>query len=129
MFPLTPYAIGVDETAYGDNNLVIINDPLQQQRISTLRIGQMRRYISTIVNGNIVCAALGCNQEFTGDQWVQAIRSSGTDVIMEVPIDVSIAPAICETFQQKHTTNMFNGGFIGNEPEGMNPPMNSTTYL
>src|SRR2546426_1153934 len=70
---IDPLAIGMDVSGYGYPD-VFSNDLVEQQKLKTLGIQYMRMDLKYSTSGDptskIVCAAVGCDTRWTGDQWV-----------------------------------------------------------
>ncbi|GCF10291.1 GH39 family glycosyl hydrolase [Dictyobacter arantiisoli] len=127
---LDPLAVGgVDESAYGAPN-VLINDPLQQQRLRTLGTRYMRINLRYAIAGNprspLICGAHGCDTRWSGDAWVNAIKALGAEPVLEDPVNPGDLPALVKHFNKD--THNYVKRWLG----GINEPnmhgQNGTTY-
>ena len=115
---------GMDIGGYGYPN-VFVNDRREQQQLKALGIKYMRVDLKYSVAGDmkskIVCAGNGCDTRWTGDQWVNAIKSVGATPVIIVHYNVADAVNIVKHFN-KDTHNYVQYWIIGNEPDlkGMN---------
>ena len=115
---------GMDISGYGYPN-VFVNDRREQQQLKALGIKYMRVDLKYSVagdpNSKIVCAGNGCDTRWTGDQWIDAIKSIGAAPVIIVHYNVADAVNIVKHFN-KDTHNYVQDWIIGNEPdlEGMN---------
>lgn len=127
---LSPLAVGgVDESAYGDPN-VLVNDTLQQERLKSLHIPYMRINLKYSIPGNykspIVCGAEWCDTRWSGDEWINHIKAIGAEPIVEDPTTPGDLPGLVKHFN-KDTHNIVHR-WLG----GLNEPnlhgQNATTY-
>ncbi|HEY3993158.1 MAG TPA: hypothetical protein VGM01_09805 [Ktedonobacteraceae bacterium] len=127
---LNPLAIGgVDESEYGAPN-VLVNDPLQQQRLQTLGAKYMRINLRYATAGNpasaIICGAQGCDTRWSGDAWIHAIKALGATPVVEDPTNPNDLPHLVKHFNidTHNRVDRWLGGI--NEPN-INGE-NATTY-
>ena len=129
---LNPNAIGMDISGYGSPN-VFANDEVEQQKLKTLGIKFMRADLKYSTPGDptskIVCAASGCDTQFTGDQWVQAIKAIGAQPLIVVHYSAVDAANMVKHFN-KDTRNYVQYWIVGNEPDlaGMAADTYSTNF-
>src|SRR6266852_9602030 len=64
----------------------------------------------------IVCGGNGCDTQWTGDQWIQAIKSNGAQPLIIVPYSTFDAANMVKQFN-KDTDNYVKYWIIGNEPD------------
>jgi hypothetical protein len=125
---IDPIAIGMDVSGYGYPN-VFANDQLEQQKLKTLGIKYMRMDLKYSTPGDptskIVCSANGCDTQWTGDQWVQAIKAIGAQPLIIVPYSAVDAANMVKYFN-KDTNNYVQYWIVGNEPDGAG--MSAATY-
>ncbi len=125
---LGPGAIGMDVSAYGYPN-VFANDLVEQQKLKTLGIQYMRMDLKYSTLGDptskIVCAAVGCDTRWTGDQWVQAIKAIGAQPLIIVHYHAVDAANMVKHFN-KDTNNYVQYWMVGNEPDLAG--ISATTY-
>lgn len=117
---LDPNAIGMDVSGYGIPN-VFANDQVEQQKLKTLAIKYMRIDLKYSTPGDptskIICAANGCDTQWAGDQWIQAIRAVGAEPLVIVNYSATDAANMVKHFN-KDTNNYVHDWIIGNEPDG-----------
>jgi hypothetical protein len=116
---IDPLSIGMDISGYGAPNS-LVNDLLEQKKLQALGITFARIELQYSKPGDlsskIVCGANGCDTRWSGDQWIQAIRSTGAEPLITVPYDAREAAAMVKHFNT-------GGGdavhywLIGNEPD------------
>lgn len=125
---IDPIAIGMDVSAYGYPN-VFANDLVEQQKLKTLGINYMRMDLKFSTPGDptskIVCAAVGCDTRWTGDQWVQAIKAIGAQPLIIVHYSAVDAANMVKHFN-KDTINYVQYWMVGNEPDLAG--ISATTY-
>jgi hypothetical protein len=125
---IDPIAIGMDVSAYGYPN-VFANDLVEQQKLKTLGIQYMRMDLKYSTPGDptskIVCAAVGCDTRWTGDQWVQAIKAIGAQPLIIVHYHAVDAANMVKHFN-KDTNNYVQFWMVGNEPDLAG--ISATTY-
>ncbi len=119
VWKLDPTAIGMDLSGFGYPN-VFANDQLEQQKLKTLGIKYMRMDLKYSSSGDptskIVCNANGCDTQWTGDQWVQAIKAIGAQPLIIVPYNAVDAANMVKHFN-KDTNNYVQYWIVGNEPD------------
>lgn len=112
-------SIGMDVSGYGYPN-VLVNDQLEQQRLSSLGTKYMRIDLKYSVSGDssskIVCAGNGCDTRWSGDQWIDAIKSVGATPVIIVHYNALDAANMVRHFN-KDTHNYVQYWIIGNEPD------------
>ncbi len=120
IWKLDSIAIGMDISGYGYPN-VFANDQLEQQKLKVLGIKYMRIDLKYSTSGDpiskIVCNANGCDTQWTGDQWVQAIKAIGAQPLIIVPYSAVDAANMVKHFN-KDTNNYVQYWIVGNEPDG-----------
>lgn len=125
---IDPLAIGMDVSGYGYPN-VFANDLVEQQKLKTLGIQYMRMDLKYSTPGDptskIVCAAVGCDTRWTGDQWVQAIQAIGAQPLIIVHYHAVDAANMVKHFN-KDTDNYVQYWLVGNEPDLAG--ISATTY-
>ena len=120
---IDPASVGMDISGYGYPN-VFANDQREQQQLKALGIKYMRLDLKYAVTGDanskIVCAGNGCDTHWTGDQWVNAVKSIGATPVIIVHYNAVDAANMVKHFN-KETHNYVQYWIIGNEPdlEGM----------
>ncbi len=116
---LDPIAIGMDLSGYGYPN-VFANDQVEQQKLKTLGIKYMRIDLKYSTPGDptskIVCGANGCDTQWAGDQWLQAIKAIGAQPLIIVPQSAVDAANMVKHFN-KDTKNYVRYWIVGNEPD------------
>ncbi|GAC1648395.1 MAG: ricin-type beta-trefoil lectin domain protein [Ktedonobacteraceae bacterium] len=116
---LDPVTFGMDISGYGYPN-VFVNDRREQQQLKALGIKYMRVELKYSVAGDpkskIVCAGNGCDTRWTGDQWVDTIKSIGATPVIIVHYNAADAVNIVNHFN-KDTHNYVRYWIIGNEPD------------
>ena len=116
---LDPIAIGMDLSGYGYSN-VFANDRVEQQKLKTLGIKYMRVDLKYSTPGDptskIICGGIGCDTQWTGDQWVQAIKAIGAQPLIIVPYSADDAANMVKHFN-KDTNNSVQYWVVGNEPD------------
>jgi hypothetical protein len=140
-----PLAIGVDETGYGDNDTALPSDANERAAIAQLGPKQMRMYLRFLTPGNasgaVVCGQAFCsggtNAVVTGEQYVAAIRETGAEPIVQIPIypkrpDLPLADAIAlsasdaeamvRRFNAPASSVRVGRWLIHNEPDGNGIP-------
>lgn len=127
---LSPLAVGgVDESAYGVPN-VLVNDPLQQQKLKMLGTRYMRMNLKYTIAGDptskIICGAQGCDTRWSGDEWVNAIKALGAEVVVEDPVNPTDLPLLVKHFN-KDTNNRVSRWLGGINEPNLNG-QNATTY-
>jgi hypothetical protein len=125
---LDPTAFGMDISGYGAPN-VFANDQVEQQKLKMLGIKYMRIDLKYSTPGDptskIICAAKGCDTDWEGYQWVQAIKSIGAYPLIIVNYsDVDAANMV--KYFNKDTNNYVKYWIIGNEPDQAG--ISATTY-
>lgn len=127
---LDPMAIGMDLSGYGYPN-VFANDQVEQQKLKTLGIKYMRIDLKYSTPGDptskIVCGANGCDTQWTGDQWVQAIKAIGAQPLIIVPYSTVDAANMVKHFN-KDTNNYVQYWIVGNEPDHAQAGLSAATY-
>jgi hypothetical protein len=126
---LSPLAIGIDESGYGQPN-VLTNDPLQRQRLAALKPTYMRMNLKYSVSGDptskIVCGGSGCATDQDGDAWITAIKGIGAEPLIEDPVNPGDLPNLVRHFNLQ--TNNHVSYWLG----GINEPnlngQDATTY-
>ena len=124
---------GMDESAYGMGGLTLPTDPLEQQRISSLRLGHMRVDLELATPGDpnsaVLCGADGCvgrTGSPSGDDYVRAIKNVGAEPVAIIPIyRDSLSLSVTDAANMvKHfnitaaTLNPVKRWIIYNEPDG-----------
>jgi hypothetical protein len=116
---IDPLAIGMDVSGYEYPD-VFANDLVEQQKLKTLGIQYMRMDLKYSIPGDptskIVCAAIGCDTRWTGDQWVQAIKAIGAQPLIIVHYHAVDAANMVKHFN-KDTDNYVQYWLVGNEPD------------
>lgn len=116
---LDPLAIGMDISGSGSPDS-FANDVVEQKKIQTLGIQFMRMDLKYSSPGDpssrIVCGGNGCDKRWTGDQWVQAIRSIGAEPLVIVPYDAVEAANMVRHFN-RDTGHYVRFWVVGNEPD------------
>ncbi len=129
---LDSIAIGMDISGYGYPN-VFANDQVEQQKLKTLGIKYMRMDLKYSTPGNpkskIVCAANGCDTRWTGDQWMQAIKTIGAQPLIIVHYSTVDAANMVKHFN-KDTNDYVQYWIVGNEPDhaGISAATYSTNF-
>ena len=129
---LDPMSIGMDISGYGSPNS-FAKDLLEQQKIKTLGITFARMELKYSVPGDlsskIICGGTGCDTRWSGDQWIQAIRSIGAEPLITVPYDAREAAAMVKHFNEEgsHSVQYW---IVGNEPDlsGLSAARYSTIF-
>src|SRR5713226_801391 len=128
MLKLNPLAIGMDISGYEYPN-VFANDQLEQQKLKSLGIKYMRMDLKYSTPGDptskLVCDANGCDTQWTGDQWVQAIKAIDAQPLIIVPYSTVDAANMVKHFN-KDTNNYVQYWIVGNEPDRAGIP--AATY-
>jgi hypothetical protein len=140
-----PLAIGVDETGYGDNDTALPSDPNERLALRQLGPKQMRMYLKFLTPGNVsgpvVCAQSFCSGgttgTITGEQYIHAIRETGAEPIVQIPIyprrldlplpdaialSAADAEAIVRRFNRPGSPLRIGRWLIHNEPDGNGIP-------
>src|SRR5579859_1999792 len=116
---LDPIALGMDVSGYG-YPYVFANDQTEQQKINALGIKYMRMDLKYSTpqdpTSTIICAADGCDERWTGDQWIQAMKAAGIQPLIIVPYSPIDAANMVKHFN-KDIDNYVQYWIIGNEPD------------
>ena len=119
MWKLDPTAIGMDLSGYGHPN-VFANDHREQQKLKSLGIKYLRLDLKYSTPGDptskMVCSANGCDTQWTGDQWIQAIKAIGAQPLIIVHYSAVDAANMVKHFN-KDTNNYVRYWIVGNEPD------------
>jgi hypothetical protein len=119
MRQIDPMALGMDESGYFTPD-VLVNDQLEQKRLRTLGVKYMRMHLIYRTPGNpgstIVCGGDGCDQRWTGDQWIRAIEGIGATPVIEVPYLLADAVNLVRHFNHGSSPHVMYW-IIGNEPD------------
>ncbi len=116
---LDPLAIGMDVSGFYYPNS-FANDRLEQQRLKALGLKYIRmdlRYSTPgDITSKIICAENGCDDRWTGDQWIRAIKGIGAEPVVIVPYSSVDAAGLVRHFN-KNGYNPIRYWIIGNEPD------------
>ncbi len=116
---IDPQAVGMDISGYFYPN-VFANDTVEQQKIKTLGIKYMRMHLiystSGDPNSKIICGGDGCDQRWSGDEWISAIKKIGAEPVVTVGIDSPTDAANMVQHFNRQTNNPVKYWIIGNEP-------------
>jgi Glycosyl hydrolases family 39 len=116
---LDPLAVGMDLSGYGYPH-VFVNDQVEQQKLQALGVKYLRIDLIYSLPGDptskIVCGGDGCDTQWTGDQWVQAIKAIGAQPLIIVPPSVVDAAQMVRHFNQEAHTPV-HYWVVGNEPD------------
>jgi hypothetical protein len=132
LLKLDPIAMGMNISAYGYPN-VFANDRLEQQKLKALGIKYMRINLKYSTPGDpaskIVCDSTGCDDRWTGDQWVQAIKAIGAQPLVTVSYNAADAANMVKHFN-KEANNSVRYWIVGNEPDlaGISAAAYSTNF-
>jgi hypothetical protein len=107
---VNPLAWGTDETGYQSPN-VLGNDVAEQMRFKQLGITFMRMDLK-VSNGQIVCAARGCDSGVSADAYITGIFNVGATPLIIVP---TASPSDAATIVS-HFKGFVHWFLIGNEP-------------
>jgi Alpha-L-arabinofuranosidase len=129
---LDPLAMGMDISGYGLPNVFAV-DQVEQQKLKMLGIKYMRMDLKYSIPGDptskIICAGDGCDTQWEGAQWIQAIKSIGAQPLVIVPYNYTDAANIVKYFN-KDTNNYVRYWIIGNEQDrsGISATAYSTSF-
>src|SRR6266568_8680192 len=114
-----PIAVGMDVSGFYYPNS-FANDRLEQQRLKALGLKYMRIGLRYSIPGDttskIICAENGCDDRWTGDQWIQAIKRIGVEPVVVVPYRLIDAEEMVRHFNND-SNNYVHYWIIGNEPD------------
>jgi hypothetical protein len=130
---------GTCVTGYGRDTNIVTNSTHRTQ-LTQLGLSIMRIELAFAEPGNpasrLVCGGSSCNQDISGADWISAIRSTGADPIVILPLDgrrsqnEDLADATNIYQQLVASGNQVTRFIVGNEPDHPDSPkdLNAAEY-